>query len=211
MGILHFIYKTTCIVTGRYYIGMHSSKKKNDRYLGSGSELKKSLKEYGRLNHTFEIIEYLPDRASLSNREREIVNEKLLVDNLCMNMILGGEGELCSADYTIKSRISGGFATIHSIIAIHQNMLKTDVNYKKRWTDSISLSQQGEKNSFFGKKHKPETIELISKIKKGTGCGSNNSQFNTCWIYYGTISKKIKKSELEWYLQLGWIKGRKMK
>ena len=30
----HYIYKTTCVITNKYYIGMHSAVKLNDGYLG---------------------------------------------------------------------------------------------------------------------------------------------------------------------------------
>ena len=35
----HYIYKTTCNVTGKYYIGMHSTSNLNDGYIGSGRRL----------------------------------------------------------------------------------------------------------------------------------------------------------------------------
>lgn len=36
----HIIYRTTCTVTNRYYIGMHSTDDLDDRYLGSGVRLR---------------------------------------------------------------------------------------------------------------------------------------------------------------------------
>lgn len=38
----HYIYKTTFVVTDKYYIGMHSLAELNDGYLGSGKILKRS-------------------------------------------------------------------------------------------------------------------------------------------------------------------------
>lgn len=37
------------------------------------------------------------------------------------------------------------------------------------------------------------------------------SAYGTCWIYNNKESKKIKKEELEFYINHGWNKGRKMK
>lgn len=88
----HYIYKTTCFVTGRYYIGMHSTSNLDDEYIGSGQRLSKSIKKYGRTNHSKEILEWLNDRESLKNREKEIVNTSLLTDPNCMNLAIGGEG-----------------------------------------------------------------------------------------------------------------------
>lgn len=59
---------------------MHSTHNLNDDYIGSGKKLWYSINKYGRNNHVFEILEYLPDRNSLKNREKEIVNYDLLKD-----------------------------------------------------------------------------------------------------------------------------------
>lgn len=53
----HFIYKTTCLVTGRYYVGMHSTDNLDDGYLGSGKLLGYSVAKHGKENHKREIVE----------------------------------------------------------------------------------------------------------------------------------------------------------
>jgi len=87
----HFIYKTTCTITNRFYIGMHSTDNVSDGYVGSGKRLWYSISKHGKENHICEILEYLPDRKTLSEREKEIVNLILIKDPLCMNLALGGE------------------------------------------------------------------------------------------------------------------------
>ena len=71
----HYIYKTTCSITGKYYIGMHSTSNLEDGYLGSGKRLWYSINKHGKENHSVEILEWLPDRCSLKLREKEIINE----------------------------------------------------------------------------------------------------------------------------------------
>lgn len=88
----HFIYKTTNVVTGKFYIGMHSTNKMDDGYLGSGIHLRRSLRKYGRENHTLEILESCPDRDALRIREISIIDDEMLANPLCMNMKLGGTG-----------------------------------------------------------------------------------------------------------------------
>lgn len=88
----HVIYKTTCVETGKYYIGMHSTDDINDGYLGSGSILSRSVKKYGREKHVYEILEFLPDRKSLGLREEEIITDELRSDPRCMNIRNGGTG-----------------------------------------------------------------------------------------------------------------------
>ena len=87
----HFIYKTTCIITKKWYLGMHSTDNIDDGYSGSGVHLWKSIKKYGKENHITEILEYLPDRKSLSLREEELLCE-CVKDSLCMNIAISSQG-----------------------------------------------------------------------------------------------------------------------
>ena len=59
----HFIYKTTNLINGKYYIGMHSTNKLNDGYLGSGKKLRRSINKYGVENFKCEILEFLTTLA----------------------------------------------------------------------------------------------------------------------------------------------------
>lgn len=88
----HVIYKTICLVTGRFYIGMHSTNDLEDGYKGSGQRLWKSIKKHGVDQHVCTILEHLPDRDALAKREEELVTPELLQDPLCMNLRTGGTG-----------------------------------------------------------------------------------------------------------------------
>lgn len=88
----HIIYKTTCLVTGRYYIGMHSTDDLSDAYLGSGVRLTRSVKKYGADQHRREILEDLPTRQLASDREKELITEEMRADPECLNCGAGGLG-----------------------------------------------------------------------------------------------------------------------
>lgn len=88
----HIIYKTTCLVTGKWYIGMHSTNDLDDGYLGSGKRLWYSIKKHGKEQHRREILEHLPDRETLALREEQILTHELKSDPLCMNVAPGGIG-----------------------------------------------------------------------------------------------------------------------
>lgn len=88
----HIIYKTTCLVTGKWYIGMHSSKHEDDDYLGSGKIITASLRKHGRKNHVRTTIAIANSRQDLRLLEEQIVTVELLKDPLCMNLAVGGCG-----------------------------------------------------------------------------------------------------------------------
>lgn len=82
---------------------------------------------------------------------------------------------------------------------------------------SIKAVETRKKNNnfhpFLNKTHSNETKNKIALAMKQKQNGEKNSQFGTCWIYNELLStnKKIKKEELEFYLEHGWVKGRKIK
>lgn len=56
-------------------------------------------------------------------------------------------------------------------------------------------------------KHKEETKRKIGEANKKL-TGNRNSQYNTCWITNGKENKKIKLTELNSWLRIGWNRGR---
>lgn len=208
---IHYIYKTTCNVTGRYYIGMHSTNNLEDCYMGSGTRLRRSLRKYGVEQHTKEILEYCNSRELLIEREIAIVTNELIDDDLCINLKCGGEGGFISEEQQKHRSECGGKAFAEK--------LKTDEKFKLEWTAKMVNGLKdsyfnGKKDRNWGKdwtnnKHSEETKILMSQSSKGMGVGENNSQFGTCWITRDGLNKKIKKEDLNNYINEGWYKGRK--
>ncbi len=204
---IHYIYKTTCLISNRYYIGLHSTNNLEDGYMGSGKRLRYSIRKHGVENHTKEILEFLPTREDLVLREIEIVTKELIDDKSCMNLVLGGGGFMLD-DYHFECSEKGGKA--------FANKLKNDMDFSKyHSTRSSELLKNIHKegkikyNTFEGKCHSDETKQLMSEKKKSVGTGETNSQYGTCWITKDGTNKKIKKEDLETYLNEGWVKGRK--
>ena len=89
---IHYLYKTTCVITGRYYIGMHSTTNIDDGYMGSGKRLGFSIKKHGKENHTKEIIGFFDSRELLIEGEKKVITSDMIVDKMCMNLCAGGNG-----------------------------------------------------------------------------------------------------------------------
>jgi hypothetical protein len=96
----HIIYKTTCLINNKYYIGMHSTDNLEDGYMGSGKAIKFSIKRYGKENHRVEILEMLENKELLAERERAIVTLSKVNSGKCMNLKVGGIG-----GFTRKAKI----------------------------------------------------------------------------------------------------------
>ena len=214
----HYIYKTTNIITGKYYIGMHSTDNLEDGYIGSGKRLWYSVGKYGKENHKVEILEYLPNRKSLIDREISIVNEGLLKEELCMNLTLGGSGGpgdrfltkdqlkkgRVIADKVLREKYGDNFRYIVS--KNYYDNLSEIERYELTCKIKNGLRESGYNHkSFLGKKHKEESKQKIGLSNSTHQKGENNSQYGTCWITNGTENKKIKKTDI---LPENWWYGR---
>jgi len=199
----HFIYKTTDTRNGNFYIGMHSTNNLNDGYVGSGDRLKKLVYKYGKHIFNLEILEFLPNRKSLIEREIEIVNSDLLKEEKCMNLKPGGTGGFKDEKHEHDFHSAGGTAVRLMFCKLHHEKMKTDDDYRNRCIEKI----KGNKN-WLGKKHKEESKLKIGQANAIHQKGEKNSQFGTCWITNGIENKKIKKEELPSFKNTKWIKGR---
>ncbi len=86
------IYKTINDINGKFYIGKHQTENIDDDYLGSGIALQKAIKKYGREHFHKEILFIFDTEEEMNQKERELVTEKIIQNNQCYNMMVGGEG-----------------------------------------------------------------------------------------------------------------------
>ena len=117
----HFIYKTTDTRNGNFYIGMHSTENLKDGYVGSGTRLKHLIYKHGKEIFNMEILEFLPDRMSLKEREIEIVNSDLLLEEKCMNLKPGGYGGFNNETHQFNCSQAAGLK--------HSERMKNDESY----------------------------------------------------------------------------------
>lgn len=228
----HYIYRTTCSVTGKYYIGMHSTDNLEDGYQGSGTILSRSVKKYGAGNHSVEILEFVETRQLLKVREHQIVNEEIVNDPKCMNLKLGGHGGFdhiqAHEDYAAWTK--AGRAKTNAIL-LEKGITQEDVT--KMGRDAAKEAQAGVaydpdlklKYNFkynkelqsLGNTAEAREKAVVSQKRKFAETqhqqGAKNSQYGTCWIHSLAEKKsmKVPKADLARYLTLGWQAGRKLK
>jgi hypothetical protein len=182
---------------------MHSTDDLQDGYLGSGKVLGYSRRKHGDENHTLEILEMCGSRELLKVREREIVNEELLSNPLNMNLKYGGDGggKFWSEEHQRKCASAGG--RVGGKTAGKLNGAQNYLSARERGTSKLSCL------AFSGKKHSTESRRRISSSMLGKQDAKKNSQFGTCWVTNGVITKKIKATALDAHLREGFRRGRK--
>lgn len=213
--MFYTIYKITNTVNGKHYIGKHQTKDLDDGYFGSGKLLKYAIKKYGLDNFHKEII-----KICSSEKEMNLLEKILVVPDpeISYNLCPGGQGGMVypmthegriKREANLKSWYTSGNKST-------TNKFYSDIDYRLnqinhlRKISNLGITESRIKNpngTFYGKTHTGETKKKISKgaIKR---LGNNNGSFGTCWITNGQENRKIKKDELDIWLEKGYYKGR---
>lgn len=184
---LYFVYKTTNIINGRYYIGVHATRNLKDGYLGSGQQLRYAIRKYGKENFVIEILEYCKSEEDMYKRERELVTLNEVNCKECYNLKVGGKG-----GFPPSAAGGNGFK---------------GKKHTKETKEKIRKSSMGNQSTL-GMKHTKETKEKIGKSNSVSQLGIKNSQFGTMWITNEKENIKIKKCDP---IPDGYRKGRNLK
>jgi len=96
------IYRTTNLINGKFYVGMHQTNNLEDNYLGSGKLLRYAIMKYGINSFRKEILHVFDSREAMLTKEAEIVDEAFLQRDDTYNLVSGGKGGF---DYINKSGI----------------------------------------------------------------------------------------------------------
>lgn len=88
----YLVYKTTCLLNSKIYIGKHQTDNLDDGYLGSGNLLRRAIEKYGLENFKREILFECSSKEEMDAKEAELVNEEFLKHKDVYNIKLGGQG-----------------------------------------------------------------------------------------------------------------------
>ena len=205
---IQFVYKTTNLLNGTYYIGVHSTWNIDDGYLGSGKRLKRSINKYGKENFKREILAFFETNKESYEYEAHLVNEELIKDELCLNLKPGGSGGFCNDEHKFNFTHSSGPKKFSERIKFDTDFRIIHCNIASKTIKKSHIEGKIRYDAFRGKSHTEETKKKMSESSKGTGIKEKNSQFGTCWITNGTQNIKIRKDES---IPEGWSLGRKIK
>lgn len=175
-GFYHYLYKTTNLVTERFYIGIHKSKEPLDKYYyGSGVELNDDIQEIGKEWFSVEPLQYFTNRTECENMERKIVNKYFVETNQTYNLRGGGSGssyftEEFKKRMSKKKRGSNAYWYGKSLNEEHRKKISESKKGKpcsEETKEKISSTNKGRKGYWTGKQHYEETKKKMSEAKKG--------------------------------------------
>ena len=87
-----YIYKTTCLVNNKIYIGQKKSNSFKETYFGSGINITKALKRYEKINFKVELLEWCENQSQLDKREVYYINQFNSQDpSIGYNLTNGGQ------------------------------------------------------------------------------------------------------------------------
>jgi hypothetical protein len=216
--MLHYVYVIENLVNGKIYIGKHSTPIIDDGYFGSGKALRAAIKKYGVECFEKTIIKECSSAEEAFQIEAEIVDEEFVSSVMTYNLRAGGKGGLG------KTKTSG-WKRVNDDISFEERSKRSKElwkrsDYRKKMIAISSSKERNEKISKGVKKwrsenkqiHSEETKRRIGEANSKHQSGSGNSQYGTVWIHSleEKRSMRVKKTDVEWYLDRGWSKGRKI-
>lgn len=87
---MYTVYKTTNLLNGYIYIGVHKTDRPNDKYLGSGKYFKLAVKKYGRENFKKEVLFIYDTLEEAYEKEKELVDKSFYLREDTYNLTGGG-------------------------------------------------------------------------------------------------------------------------
>jgi hypothetical protein len=193
---------------------MHQTRDLDDGYMGSGKILKRAMIKYGVENFVKEILHVFDNEQEMKQKEKELV----VLGEMSYNLLEGGHGGF---GYINRNGINFGG---NPASAAKNGRKKTDKILEEKYGENWRsvLQKLGAENrlkglkekyprgtkGFLNRKHSQYTKDMIGRKNSIHQQGSNNSQYGTCWITNGQENKKIKKEELDTWLEKGYYKGR---
>ena len=167
----HYVYQTTNLINAKQYVGYHFGEL-DDGYLGSGTIIQQALKKYGKENFEKEIL-YVSKSQYIAKDVMEPFYISLLKPRY--NIAEGGEGgdptKYMSPERKAEIRKNSSEKMKIYYSNPENRKKRSEENMGRKPTlqarKNMSEAVKGEKNHFFGEKHKQETKDKISEKLKG--------------------------------------------
>ncbi len=179
----YLVYKTTCLVNGKIYIGQHQTYDPNDNYLGSGRDLKEDIRKFGSENLKRELLFDFESQKEMDDKEKELVTEEFINREDTYNLRLGGQND-CLSDINSIARKK------------FYELIKTDKKFKEHFSNKLSavvkrlrrehperyFTPHNDGTCWYGKHHTDETKKKIGCKNSVNLLGENNGRYGQQWV-----------------------------
>lgn len=228
-----YIYITENLVNHKKYIGQKKSEKfLHNKYLGSGSILRKAIEKYGTENFEVTMICECYSKEELDEKEQYYISfYNAVKDDNFYNLTKGGESGLGGPKFkghkhteatkkliseTSKGENNGFYGKQHTeeCKKIMSEKAKNRKPVSQETRNKLSKIHKGVK---FTEEHKRKISEA-QKGEKGNNYGKklsketkdkiSNTVHNQVWINNGTCCKRVPKEMVDEYLSKGYVLGR---
>lgn len=213
----YIIYQIVNNVNNMLYVGKHMTNNLEDNYMGSGTQIRDAILKYGIENFEKKILHILETEEEMILKEKEIVNETFVLRKDTYNLAIGGDGGriyrdgkmvngFCDKKIAIKGRLKTN--------KIIHDRIQNDLTFRNNFCEQVSKGLKkfiANGGKLGGTPHKLETKIKIGIANSIQQKGEKNSQFGTHWITNGEENKKIKKDDLQFWINQNWKLGRKIK
>lgn len=205
-----FIYKTTCLINGKIYIGQ--TIRKRDSYLGSGRSLELSIKKYGKENFKREILCTCGNQKVLDLMEEHFIKKFNSTNKSIGYNILQGSSNLKTGVHPMEIPECKEKAVKEWKKTMNLKPLEEKQKSYRKQAETISKIQQNfskEKKEEI-KKKKSISIKLAysnMSVEQKLDISKKLSKAATgkMWINNGSENKFIIKGDV---IPDGWVAGR---
>jgi len=206
-----YIYKTTCLVNGKIYIGQHKHPfDKSNKYIGSGTLLRKAIKKHGLHNFVKELLRECKTQKELDAFEMVYIKKYKSCNIEIGYNLLEGTANCFGQGTPIENPRIREYMLPRMREAMSKpeirNKLRTIINERyennPEYKENLSILGReliGDKNPNYGNNWSEEQkTHLSKKFSDGSRKGNKNANFGNKWNEEMKLklSKKLLESDL---------------
>lgn len=199
----NFVYKTTNLINGKIYIGVHSTNNLDDGYVGSGYKLQEAVIKYKKQNFEREILEFFDNASDAYKLEKKLVTDEFVKSKNTYNIALGGKHPKNTTGMVVAKNISGeiikltkeAFDSDDTMVGVVYGTINVvDKKTKKR----IRIL----KEEFDSNKHIKQNYNTVSTIKNGVRCRVSKEEFDSDDMLCGHTSGFVTVTDGNTFFQV---------
>jgi len=185
MKQFNYVYISTNLVTGKQYVGDHSTDDLGDGYVGSGVRFNASVNKHGKENFKKEILEWFDTKQDAFDAQEKWINEYNTLYPNGYNLSPKGGHNVggCFSDETLEKLRKGS------------QYVKTPEHIKKI-SDGVKryIGIHGQTKSFLGKQHSTESKKKMSKSHTGKKMSEASKLKNRNAHLSENLSDEVRKN-----------------